>query len=78
MCVEPSDAERHSLPESDAEISELESEILGLKVEGKKLLNIKWNLTSLFLKNIEDSTTLILPNPNDPGKGGPFWTQAYH
>ena len=48
MCVEPNDAERHSLPESDAEISELESEILGLKVEGKKLLNIKRNLTSLF------------------------------
>ena len=36
--VEPNDAERHSLHESDAEISELESEILALKVEGKKLL----------------------------------------
>ena len=33
MCVEPNDAERHSLHESDAEISELESEILALKVE---------------------------------------------
>ena len=41
MCVEPNDAERHSLHESDAQISELESEILALKVEGKKLLNIK-------------------------------------
>ena len=40
-CVEPNDAERHNLHESDAEISELESEILALKVEGKKLLNIK-------------------------------------
>ena len=78
MCVEPNDAERHSLHESDTEISELESEILALKVEEKKLLNIKWNVTSLFLKNIEDSTTLILPNPNDPEKGGPFWAQAYH
>ena len=78
MCVEPNDAERHSLHESDAEISELESEILALKVEGKKLLNIKWNETSLFLKNIEDSTTLILPSPKDPEKGGPFWAQAYH
>ena len=80
MCVEPNDAERHSLHESDAEISELESEILALKVEGKKLLNIKWSVTSLFffLKNIEDSTTLILSNPNDPEKGGPFWGQAYH
>ena len=38
--VEPNDAERHSLHESDAEISELETEILALKVEGKKLLNI--------------------------------------
>ena len=36
MCVEPNDAERHSLHES--EISGLESEILALKVEGKKLL----------------------------------------
>ena len=78
MCVEPNDAERHSLHESDAEISELETEILALKVEGKKLLNIEWNLTSLFLKNIEDSTTLILPNPNDPKRGGPFWAQAHH
>ena len=78
MCVEPNDAERHSLHESDDEISELESEILALKVEGRKLLNIKWNVTSLFLKNIEDSTTLILPNPNDPEKGGPFWAQVYH
>ena len=68
MCVEPNDAERHSLHESDAEISELESEILALKVEGKKLLNV----SRLFFKNIEDSTTLILPNPNDPEKGGPF------
>ena len=33
MCVEPNDAERHSLHESDAEISEPESEILALKVE---------------------------------------------
>ena len=40
MCVEPNDAERHSLPESHAEISELESKILALKLEGKKLLNI--------------------------------------
>ena len=38
MCVEPNDAEQHSLHESDAEISELESEILALEVEGKKLL----------------------------------------
>ena len=78
MCVEPNDAERHSLHESRAEISELESEILALKVEGKKLLNIKWNVTSLFYKNINDSTTLILPNSNDPEKGGLFWAQAYH
>ena len=48
MCVEPNDAERHSLHESDAEIFELESEILALKVEGKKLLNITRNVTSLF------------------------------
>ena len=41
MCVEPNDAERHSLHESDAEISEVESEILPLKVGVKKLLNIK-------------------------------------
>ena len=41
MCVEPNDAERHSLQESDAKISELESEILALEVEGQKLLNIK-------------------------------------
>ena len=41
VCVEPNDAERHSLHESDAEISQLESEILALKVEGKKLLNIE-------------------------------------
>ena len=33
-CVEPNDAERHSLHESDAEI-------LALKVEGKKTVNIK-------------------------------------
>ena len=73
MCVEPNDAERHSLHESDAEISELESEMLAVKVEGKKLLNIKRNVPSLFFfKNIEDSTTLILPDPNDPEKGGPF------
>ena len=78
MCVEPNDAELHSLHESDTEISELESEILAVQVEGKKLLNMKWNVTSLFFKNIEDSTTLILPNPNDPEKGGPFWAQAYH
>ena len=78
MCAEPNDAERHSLHESNAEISELESEILALKVEGKKLLNIKWNVISLYGKSIEDSTTLILPNPNDPEKGGPFWAQAYH
>ena len=38
MCVGPNDAERHSLHESDGEISELESEIFTLKVEGKKLL----------------------------------------
>ena len=38
VCVEPNDAKRHTLHESDAEISELESEILVLKVEGKKLL----------------------------------------
>ena len=76
--VEPNDTERHSLHESDAEICELESEILALKVEGKKLLNIKWNVISLYGKSIEDSTTLILPNPNDPEKGGPFWAQAYH
>ena len=69
MCVEPNDAERHSLHESDAEISELESEILALKVEGK----------NCFFKNIEDSTTLILPNPIDPEKVGPFWWgHAYH
>ena len=37
-CVEPNDAERHSLHESDAEICGLESEVLALKVEGKKLL----------------------------------------
>ena len=36
MCVEPNDCERHSLHESDAEISELESVILAVKVEGKK------------------------------------------
>ena len=78
MCVEPNDAERHSLPESDAEISKLKSEILALEVEGKKTAKYKWNVTSLFLKNIEDSTTLILPNVNDPEKGGPFWAQAYH
>ena len=65
MCVEPNDAERHSLHESD-------DEILAVKVEGKKLLNIKWNVTSLFFKNIEHSTTLILPNPDDPEKDGPF------
>ena len=40
MCVEPIDAERHSLHESDDEISELESEILALNVEGKKLLTL--------------------------------------
>ena len=72
------DAERHSLHKSDAEISELESEILALKVKGKKLLNNKWNVSSLFKKNIEDSTTLILPNPNDPEKRAPFLAQAYH
>ena len=63
---------------TNPEISELECEILALNVEGKKLLNIKWNETSLFFKNMEDSTTLILPNPNDPEKGGPFWAQVYH
>ena len=26
----------------------------------------------IFFKNIEDSSTLILPNPNDPEQGGPF------
>ena len=41
VCFEPNDAERHSLHESDAEI-------LAVKVEGKKLLNIKGNVTSLF------------------------------
>ena len=41
MCAEPNDAERHSLHESDAEISEVESEILALKVGDKQLLNIK-------------------------------------
>ena len=50
MCAEPNDAERHSLHESDAEISEVESEILALKVGGKELLNIKRNVTSLFLR----------------------------
>ena len=35
MCVEPNDAERHSLHETDAEISELESEILAVKVKMK-------------------------------------------
>ena len=38
VCVEPIDAERHSLHDSDNEISELESEILALNVEGKKPL----------------------------------------
>ena len=38
MYFAPNDAERHSLHKSDGEISELESEILVLKVEGKKLL----------------------------------------
>ena len=50
VCVEPNDAERHTLPESDSEISELKSEILALEVEGKTMLNIKWNVTSLFLR----------------------------
>ena len=71
MCVEPNDAERHSLHESDAEISELESEILALKEEGKKLLILS-EMQPVFFKNIEDSTTLILPNPNDHKKGSPF------
>ena len=71
MCVEPNDAERHSLHESDAEISELESEILALKEEGKKLLILS-EMQPVFFKNIEDSTTLILPNPNDPKKVDPF------
>ena len=62
MCVEPNDAEQQSLHESDDEISELQSEILALKVEGKKTAKYR---------NIEDSTTLILSNPNDPEKGGP-------
>ena len=35
VCVEPNDAKRHKLHESDAEISELESDILVLKVESK-------------------------------------------
>ena len=39
--VKPNDAQRHSLHESESEISELETEILALKVEGKKLLNIE-------------------------------------
>ena len=38
VCFELNDAKRHNLHESDAEISELESEILVLKVEGKTLL----------------------------------------
>ena len=38
VCVEPNGAKRHSLHESDAKISELESELLVLKVEGKKML----------------------------------------
>ena len=50
MCVEPNDAERHSLHESDAEISELESEILALKVEGKKTAKyqVKCNQSFFF------------------------------
>ena len=38
VCVKPNDAKRHSLHESDTEISLLESDILVLKVEVKKLL----------------------------------------
>ena len=41
MFVEPNDAERHSLHESDAEI-------LAVKVEGKKLLNIKRKCNQFF------------------------------
>ena len=41
MCVEPIDAERHSLHEPGDEISELESEILALNVEGTKLLILR-------------------------------------
>ena len=77
MYVEPNDAERHSLHESDAEISELESEILALKVEGKKLLNIKWNVTSLFLKEYWRQHHFNPAQPKWPEKGGPFWAQAY-
>ena len=66
----------NSLRKSDAEISELESEILALKIEGKKLLILSELKPVFFFENIEDSTTLILPNPNDPEKGGPFWAQA--
>ena len=36
MCVEPNDAERHSLNEVGAEISELESETFSTKGRGKK------------------------------------------
>ena len=36
MCVELNDAEKHSLHESNDEISEQESGILALKVEGEK------------------------------------------
>ena len=38
VCVKSNDVKRHSLHESGAKISELESEILMLKVEVKKLL----------------------------------------
>ena len=71
-CVEPNDAERYSLHESNAEISELESEILALKVEGKKTAKYQVKRNQSMFKNIENSTTLIRPNPNDPEKGGPF------
>ena len=50
MCVEPNDAERQSLHESDAEISELESDILALKVEGKKLLILSEMCPIFFLR----------------------------
>ena len=48
MRVEPNDAKRHSLHESDAEISELEADILALKVEGKKLLILSKMCPVLF------------------------------
>ena len=68
MCAEPNNAERHSLHESDAEISELISEILALKVERKKTAKYQVKCNQSFFENIEDNTTLILPSPNDPEK----------